>query len=120
VCHASALNSTWLSFSTARQRQSPAPSGPQADRYCCFHQTDRTTREAGLTYAPTHGDKATEAGPHTLPPLAACGPPRGGVLAPELNASSFPGFDGVGRPGFDVTAHYGIDAGEMGARADLW
>jgi hypothetical protein len=27
VCHASARNSTWLSFSTARQRQSPTPSG---------------------------------------------------------------------------------------------
>src|SRR5712672_318341 len=68
VCHAAARNSTWVSLSTARQRQPPTLPAPSAGHYCYFRQTDNRTHEACLISGPTHGDKAAGVGHHRLPP----------------------------------------------------
>src|SRR5882672_10619664 len=81
VCHASARNLTWLSLSTARQRQPPTlPGAIGRPTIADFLQTDSRTHGAGLISGPTHGDKAAGVGHPRLPPPAASGrPPSEGV-----------------------------------------
>jgi hypothetical protein len=50
ICHCN--NSTWLSFSTARQRHTPPPSGASGRHYYWLLQTDSTRRAIGLTFVP--------------------------------------------------------------------
>ena len=55
----SVRNSTWLSFSTARQRQTPPTLWSQRlDRYYYFLRTDSRRHAVGLTFVPQHEGKA--------------------------------------------------------------
>ena len=78
VCQGPVRNSTWLSFSTARQRQTPRPRVPAARQYYYFLRTDSRRHSVGLTFVPQHEGKAAWVVHHRWLLPAACELPHSG------------------------------------------